>query len=260
MIPKIIHYCWLSGDPIPEELQGWMNTWKKKLPDWEFILWDKSRFDINTVEWVRQAYEAKKYAFAADYIRHYAVYNYGGFYMDMDIEVVKNLDGLLSRRYVLGAETKTAIEAGVFGAEKSSPLIKSCLDWYSNKNFVNDDGSYCMITCPIVMFRSISVNHEIEISSEISADENKVTLLPRDFLTVKSSTTGVVKKTKNTYTVHHFAGSWVSETTKMRERSWWWRGIIIPLSSLSHVLEKLGGKPYRKFKQYTWDKYLKKVH
>ncbi len=69
MIPKIIHYCWLSGEPIPDNLQKWMSTWRDKLPDWEFRLWDKSRFDINSVEWVRQAYEAKKYAFAADYIR-----------------------------------------------------------------------------------------------------------------------------------------------------------------------------------------------
>ena len=32
MIPKIIHYCWLSNDPIPQKLKECMETWKEKLP------------------------------------------------------------------------------------------------------------------------------------------------------------------------------------------------------------------------------------
>ena len=75
MIPKIIHYCWLSGDPIPSSMQQYMHTWKEKLIGYEFILWDKSRFDIHSVKWVEQAYEERKYAFAADYIRICALYN-----------------------------------------------------------------------------------------------------------------------------------------------------------------------------------------
>ena len=80
MIPKIIHYCWLSNDPIPENMQKWMSTWKK-LNGYEFILWNFDRFDINSSIWVKQAFNAKKYAFAADYIRAFALYNYGGIYM-----------------------------------------------------------------------------------------------------------------------------------------------------------------------------------
>lgn len=212
MIPKIIHYCWLSGEPIPDNLQKWMSTWRDKLPDWEFRLWDKSRFDINSVEWVRQAYEAKKYAFAADYIRQFAVYTYGGFYMDMDIEVVKNLDHLLHRPYVLGAETDYGIEAGVFGAEKGSLIIKACLDWYNGKSFINSDGKMNMRGCPLVMMEAISNKYQIRISSEFIEDENTVILLPREYLTAKSSETGIVTKTKNTITIHHFAGSWLNIT------------------------------------------------
>lgn len=213
MIPKIIHYCWLSGDPIPDNLQKWMSTWKDKLPDWEFWLWDKSRFDINSVEWVRQAYEVKKYAFAADYIRQFAVYTYGGFYMDMDIEVVKNLDNLLHRPYVLGAETEYGIEAGVFGAEKDSPVIKACLDWYVGKSFIKEDGTMNMRGCPLVMMEAISNKYEVRISSKFIDDKQVVSLLPSDFLTAKSSETGLVTKTKNTITIHHFAGSWLNLTT-----------------------------------------------
>ena len=82
MIPKIIHYCWLSGEPIPWQLQICMASWKKYLPEYEFVMWDTQRFDINSLLWTKQAFEAKKYAFAADYIRLYAVYTYGGIYLD----------------------------------------------------------------------------------------------------------------------------------------------------------------------------------
>ena len=114
MIPKIIHYCWLSNDPIPEKLQEYMKSWKEKLPDYEFKLWNFDCFDINSSQWVKEAFEAKKYAFAADYIRLYAVYNYGGIYMDMDVEVIKSFNPLLNNDYLLGYENQIGIEAGIF--------------------------------------------------------------------------------------------------------------------------------------------------
>ena len=90
MIPKIIHYCWLSKDPIPKDMQMFIDGWYEKLPDYEFMLWDFNRFDIHSSQWVKEAFSKKKYAFAADYIRLYALYNYGGIYMDMDVEVLKS--------------------------------------------------------------------------------------------------------------------------------------------------------------------------
>lgn len=80
MIPKTIHYCWLSGDPIPQDLLRCMESWQRVLPDYEFKLWNFNVFPKNSSLWVKQAFDAKKYAFAADYIRLYAVYNYGGIY------------------------------------------------------------------------------------------------------------------------------------------------------------------------------------
>ena len=95
MIPKIIHYCWLSDDPVPSDLQKYMRTWKEKLPDYEFMKWDFNRFDKQSSKWVAQAFDNKKYAFAADYIRLYALYNYGGIYLDMDVEVLKSYNPFL---------------------------------------------------------------------------------------------------------------------------------------------------------------------
>lgn len=206
MIPKIIHYCWLSGDEIPEKLQKCMKSWKEKLPDYEFMLWDKNRFDINSIQWTKQAYEAKKYAFAADYIRLYAVYTYGGIYMDMDVEVLKPFNNLLEGKYILGYEGKEGIEAGIFGAEKNADWVKSCLDYYNGKSFITKNGAYDIRPLPSIMYEIISKGYK------------DLNLLPFDFLTAKSYKTGEITVTENTVTIHHFAGSWVSKKDRMMER------------------------------------------
>lgn len=117
MIPKIIHYCWLSDDPVPEKLQNYMKSWKKYLPDYEFMKWDFKRFPKDKCAWVSEAFDNKKYAFAADYIRIYALYNYGGIYLDMDVEVLKSFDDLLSLPYFLCCdEDGEGPEVAAFGA------------------------------------------------------------------------------------------------------------------------------------------------
>lgn len=99
MIPKKIHYCWLSNDPYPEKIEKCINSWKEKLPDYEIIKWDLNRFPLEKSLWVKQAYEARKYAFAADYIRLYALATEGGIYLDSDVEVLKSFDDLLDFPY-----------------------------------------------------------------------------------------------------------------------------------------------------------------
>ena len=118
MIPKIIHLCWLSGDPYPRKIQDCLDSWKKHLPSYEIILWDTKRFNIHEVPWVEQAFNTKKYAFAADYIRLYALYHHGGIYLDSDVEILKSLDNFLELPYFVGAETSGTIEAAILGAEK----------------------------------------------------------------------------------------------------------------------------------------------
>lgn len=79
MIPKIIHYCWLSDEPVPAKLQKCINSWRKCCPDYEIIKWDTKRFDVNSCGLTKEAFAAKKWAFAADYIRTYALYTMGGY-------------------------------------------------------------------------------------------------------------------------------------------------------------------------------------
>ncbi|MDR2342965.1 MAG: hypothetical protein LBD86_00355 [Spirochaetaceae bacterium] len=132
MIPKIIQYCRLSDDPIPEDYKRCMATWKQKLPDYELMRWDTKRFDVNSVIWVKQAFEVKLYACASDYIRLYAVYKHGGIYLDMDMEIVKQFDDLLRLDLMLAYENHISknIEAGCFGAAKGHPYIKKCMEYF----------------------------------------------------------------------------------------------------------------------------------
>lgn len=198
MIPKIIHYCWLSNDPVPKEFQNYINGWHEKLTGYEFIKWDFTRFPKEQSDWVSKAFDNKKYAFAADYIRLYAVYNYGGIYMDMDIEVLKAFDDLLDASYMMATErpNESWIEAGCFGAEKGNEFIGLCLDRYNDRHFIKPDGSFDQLPLPQVM-DSVKKEHSVELN-----------LYPWYFFTAKSYDTGIESPREETYTIHHFAGSW----------------------------------------------------
>jgi hypothetical protein len=184
-----------------------METWKKHLPDYEFMLWDRAQFDIDSSPWVKQAFEAKKYAFAADYIRLYALYHHGGIYLDSDIEVVKPFDeSMLDSGLMLGIEnTKTNwIEAGCFGAEKGHPFIKKALE-YHDRPFENP------LVLPHMMY-NVWTEHFSNVHYSFYQPE---------VFTAKSFHTGLITITPNTYTVHHFAGTWHNETERRNTLRRW---------------------------------------
>lgn len=204
-IPKIIHYCWLSGEAYPELVQRCMQSWKDKLPDYKLMLWDMDNFDIHSVPWVEQACAEKKWAFAADYIRLYALYNHGGIYLDSDVEVLRSFDDLLNRPYFFGREhtpdridASHIIEAATFGAEPHHPLIKKCLDYYEGRNFKMANRALDTTVLPHIMAKVLS---DAGVIGE---------LLPMHCFSPKNTRTQVVEATAETYSVHHFNGSWYS--------------------------------------------------
>ena len=169
MIPKKIHYCWLSGEDIPSNIQMCINTWKEIMPEYEIILWDKSRFDLKSVLFVEEACKVEKWAFAADYIRAYALYTEGGIYMDSDVLVKKKFDQFLDYDFFTSVRYNSSvikekntldllnedgtskipftrkpgfgIQAAVFGSIKGHPYLKDCLEYYSDKHFILNDRS-----------------------------------------------------------------------------------------------------------------------
>lgn len=227
MIPKIIHYCWLSNDPIPEKLQDYMTSWKKYLPDYEFMKWDFNRFPKGSCPWVSEAFDAKKYAFAADYIRIYALYKYGGIYLDMDVEVLKKFDDLLKYPYFLCSEhTEGGPEVAAFGAMEGAIWLKVWLDYYNGKHFVNEDGSLNTKPLPKIAIEQLTQNgyHFVTIKRPEDIADNKnskdICLLPSDYFSPKSYADGKIYLSNNTYCIHHFTASWKPIEQRLELKFW----------------------------------------
>lgn len=222
MIPKVIHYCWLSNDPLPKKIQFCIDSWAKKIPDYEIVLWDFNRFPKDRSTWVSEAFDAKKYAFAADYIRFYALYNYGGIYLDSDVEVLKNFDEFLNRPYMLGSESYSGnIEAAVIGAEKGFAPFKKMLDYYEGRHFVNPDGSLNNTPVPQLMDKILGKEYKfvnIENSDEFRNNPDELCILPNDYFSPVHLLTMKLEKTPRTVAIHHFAGSWESKSYKFRKK------------------------------------------
>jgi len=212
MVPKIIHYCWLSNDPFPETIQKCVDSWKKYLPEYELMLWNYDRFPRGKSKWVDQAFDSHKYAFAADYIRLYALYNYGGIYLDSDVEVLKSFNDLLHLPYFLGKENTTSgVEAATMGFPKGHQLIGTLLKKYEGKNFINPNGTYNDEALPYIIRRCIESRYfysEVESPNNISEDDSRIYVLPIDWFSPKHWQTKEIHCTENTYSIHHFAASW----------------------------------------------------
>lgn len=199
MIPKILHLCWLSNDTFPPLIQKCIDSWKKVLPDYEIMVWNRERIDINKIIWMKEAYDNKKYAFAADYIRFYALYHYGGIYLDSDVEMLKSFNPLLKRPYFLGYETGGDIEAAVMGAERGALWIKECLDYYKDRHFVREDNSFDMKPVPLLV-NKVKQKYDLEI-------------LPCDYFSPKYYFMKSVRITDNTFCIHHFDMNWVKKNS-----------------------------------------------
>lgn len=146
MIPKTIHYCWFSGDEHPALVKRCLDSWRKVLPEYEIKCWDGASFDFDSVPYVREAMALKKYAFAADYVRLYALYTEGGIYLDSDVEVVKSFDPYMHHSFFTGTEPYIIegqeyfdVEAAIIGSVKGHPYLKEVLDYYQTIHFTPEN-------------------------------------------------------------------------------------------------------------------------
>lgn len=220
MIPKIIHYCWLSKDPYPTLVQKCLDSWTKILPDYEIKLWNLTCPDIASNKWVQQAFENKKYAFAADFVRFFALYNYGGIYLDADVEVLKSFNDLLDKHEFIGEECGGDIEAAVIGAEKGCEWVKECLDYYDERCFVKNDGTFDMRPVPLLL--------------NVVAKKYKLEILPYTMFSPKNYHIGQVNVNQETHTIHHFDGKWVTRNMSNKLKLYIHRLIYIVLGREGH--------------------------
>ena len=205
-IPKIIHYCWLSGEPYPKGVEACLASWRKFLPDYELRLWDAERFDCNARLYTRQAMEVKKYAFVSDCVRLYALFHEGGIYLDSDVEVYRSFDGLLHNKAFMWFESGGRIGAWLMASEAANPLFGELLSYYDERPFLREDGSMDVTTNTVTVTNAL-IEHGLRPENKVQQLEH-VTVYPEDFFCPKNPWSGEVHVTENTYCIHHFHGAW----------------------------------------------------
>ena len=210
MIPKKIHYCWFGGNPLPELAIKCIESWKKYCPDYEIIEWNESNFDVNAFKYTKEAYENKKMAFVSDVARMYALVNVGGIYMDTDVELVKSIDDLLDHTAITGFETNNSLQTAFLASEKGNKSFKEFLDSYSDIPFVLPDGSYDILP-NVDRLYAFCVQRGLVPDEKLMQNIDSITVFPKDFFSPKDIRTRKIFVTDNTYAIHHFDGSWLSE-------------------------------------------------
>jgi len=208
LIPRLIHCCWFGGKEMPALARKCMNSWKEFNPQYEIKIWNENNFDINSNQYTREAYEKKKWAFVTDYVRLKVLYDYGGIYMDTDVEVLKPLDRFLTLSAFSGFESNVTIPTGIIGAAKNNYWIEMLLGDYENRKFIKSDGSMDYTTNVESITATTQKMYPINLNNTLQSF-NEVTIYPFDWFCAKDLTDGIIKKTENTYTIHHFAGSWL---------------------------------------------------
>lgn len=207
MIPKVIHYCWFGRGEMPALAKKCIASWKKNCPDYELRLWNEDSFDVNSHPFVKEAYEARKFAFVTDYIRLWALVHEGGIYMDTDVEVLRPLDEFLCHKAFSGYETKSVVPTGIMGSEKGGAWATKQLAYYADKHFLKADGKPDMtpntkiITDRMVAEGFVPNNRKQDFKGEI-------VIYPSDWFCPKNPGSGRIEVSENTRTIHYYAGSW----------------------------------------------------
>lgn len=225
MIPKIIHYCWFGRKPKQSSFKRYLKTWQSILYDYKIIEWNEDNSNLDCCQFCRDAYNNNRFAYVSDVIRLKALYEYGGIYLDTDVEIVSSFDKYLNLKAFLSFENENLIGTGVIGAEKGSLFIRDFLDVYKSKEFVNDTRDQMQTNT--IIARSILIKKGVLFDNTRKSINNYIDIFPSDFFSAKNSQTGVLNITENTCSIHHFAASWFTPRQQFNYR-------------VSIILHKLG--------------------
>lgn len=209
MIPKVIHYIWFGGKPLPELAQRCIASWRKYLPDYDIKRWDETNFDINIIPYTQEAAQAKKWAFVSDYARFWILYHYGGVYFDTDVEVIRPMDDILANGAYMGCE-RGDIAEGItinpglgFACEAKSDALKALLDEYNYRHFDPNNIDITIVGYTTEYFSTRGFKNEVAIQQ---VDE--FTIYPKEYFC--PALLNLEKNiTQNTRTIHHYAATWL---------------------------------------------------
>ncbi|MGV2998969.1 glycosyltransferase family 32 protein [Streptococcus suis] len=215
MIPKIIHYCWFGGNEMPQEVREFIHTARKHMPEFEIKIWTDENFDLNSHPFIKVAYMEKKWAYVTDFVRLKVLEEYGGIYMDTDVEVRKSLKKFLTHKAFTGCENEYYCITATMGAVKEHPWIKRLLSYYNNPALI--EGGKLQVRPNTAIITEITQSEwGWEPFDDYQVLKDDLHIYPSDVFCAKDIQTFKLNITDNTYTVHHFSGSWLSPITQIK--------------------------------------------
>lgn len=223
MIPKIIHYCWFGGNPLPDLAIKCIESWKKYCPGYEIKEWNESNFDLNACNYIREAYAEKKWAFVSDYVRFWILYREGGIYFDTDVELISPIDDLLRKGAFMACESMLAnrstlaINPGLgLAASPELGLYSEILNFYHKKSFYRENGTLDLTTV-VMIVTAIMKERGWKQRFEVQCIDS-VCIYPPEYFCPKDHWTGEITITENTRAIHHYSESWVSLEAQRKNR------------------------------------------
>lgn len=217
-IPKTIHYCWFSGNPMPESLQRCIQTWRECCPEYEIIRWDETNIDLKKYRYTIEAYEAKKWGFIPDLVRLQILYEVGGFYFDTDVQILRNIDELRYQEAFCGRERAGHVNfGGASGSVVNNPIIGEILEFRKNIPFVlengrlNTEASGYFETTPLM-------NHGL-VLEDVNQKLDGINVYASEFFSPYNYINGEEIQNHNTFSIHHFSGSWLEQGNQLREQT-----------------------------------------
>ncbi|MFC6207745.1 glycosyltransferase family 32 protein [Levilactobacillus tongjiangensis] len=213
MIPKVIHYCWFGGQPLPDSVTRCLASWRRVCPDYQVKRWDESNWDVTQMPYVRQAYAQKKFAFVADVARLDVIARHGGIYLDTDVELLEPLDAFLTYDAFFGMEEPGRVNTGVgFGAISKHAMVEDLLAQYQQRKFMcrnRPDLTTCVtIAAPLFKEWGVQRNQQIQY-----LQDKRVVILPPTYFCPEDLASGKLRLTAQSVAIHHYAVTWKPATS-----------------------------------------------
>lgn len=216
MIPKIIHFVWFGQSKKPDKVIEKIKNWEKMLPDYKIIEWNENNFPIDEFIFVKEAIAKQKYAFASDVVRFWAVYNYGGIYLDTDVTVLKNFDELLDNKMFLGCEDVDSINSGLsFGAEVHNSTVLDLLNEYKNVHYISNGVENDVTTNVRVTKYFLKKGYKLKNKIQVIGDTR---IYPKEYFAPMQFWNGKIYITEKSYSIHEYDSSWFNKKVQFKSQ------------------------------------------
>lgn len=214
-IPKTIHSFWFSGEKKPIEYQRCVDSWKERCPDYEIYEWNQNNYDCKKHPFLKRAIELKMWAFATDFARLDKIYEMGGTYFDMDVEVLKPFDSVLRNEAFFSFCNNALIDFAAFGSYKNNPFIKMLLDHYDTLELPETREGFKKYYS-LTMLRDYFVENGVVFNGKTQLAHDMVVLSPKYFMPLEHVVFDEPVISSQTFAIHYDNFGWGTDIDNPR--------------------------------------------